>query len=123
MPKFRKRPVVVEARQIWSYLDLPAVEAWVNENGGKAVYGQQDPGPAELLIDTLEGVMTVQVQDWVINGVAGEFYPCKDAIFKATYEPVEEAPDPEAALARALEAERRERALLDPVQDARNTEW
>jgi Lar family restriction alleviation protein len=26
-------------------------------------------------------------------------------------------------LARALEAERRERALLDPVQDDRNTEW
>lgn len=27
--------------------------------------------------------------DWLIRGVAGEFYPCKPDIFEATYEPVE----------------------------------
>lgn len=40
-------------------------------------------------IETLEGKMEVNVGDWIIKGVKGEFYPCKDDIFRATYEPVE----------------------------------
>jgi len=27
------------------------------------------------------------IGDWIIKGVAGEFYPCKYAIFEQTYEP------------------------------------
>lgn len=38
-------------------------------------------------IDTLEGGHIVCPGDWIITGVAGEHYPCKDAIFQATYEP------------------------------------
>jgi hypothetical protein len=41
-------------------------------------------------IETLEGRMFVSDRDWVIKGVAGEFYPCKPDIFKQTYEKVEE---------------------------------
>jgi hypothetical protein len=40
-----------------------------------------------LEIETLEGVMTAQPGDWIIRGIAGEFYPCKREIFTATYEP------------------------------------
>ena len=39
-------------------------------------------------IDTLEGGHIVCPGDWVITGVAGERYPCKPAIFHATYEQV-----------------------------------
>jgi hypothetical protein len=35
--------------------------------------------------------MTAQPRDWIIRGVAGEFYPCKPDIFAATYEPADEA--------------------------------
>lgn len=41
-----------------------------------------------MLIKTLEGDMLVRVDDFVIKGVQGEFYPCKPDIFKATYESV-----------------------------------
>ena len=41
-------------------------------------------------IDTLEGGHIVCPGDWVITGVAGERYPCKPAIFHATYEPTDE---------------------------------
>jgi hypothetical protein len=27
--------------------------------------------------------------DWIIKGVKGELYPCRDDIFQATYEPAE----------------------------------
>lgn len=37
-------------------------------------------------IDTLEGGHIVCPCDWIITGVAGENYPCKPAIFAATYE-------------------------------------
>lgn len=39
-------------------------------------------------IDTLEGGHIVCPGDWVVTGVAGERYPCKPAIFHATYEQV-----------------------------------
>ena len=32
--------------------------------------------------------MTVSDGDWIIQGVAGEFYPCKPDIFLKTYERV-----------------------------------
>lgn len=41
-----------------------------------------------LLITTLEGTMRCDNGDWVIRGVKGEFYPCKDDIFKMSYEPL-----------------------------------
>lgn len=40
-------------------------------------------------IETLEGRMRANIGDWIITGVAGEHYPCKDEIFRATYEPVD----------------------------------
>jgi hypothetical protein len=58
---------------------------------------QQDPGPAFMLIETLEGVMRAEVGDWIIRGVKGEFYPCKPDIFAATYEPVDESEHPKQA--------------------------
>ena len=42
-------------------------------------------------IDTLEGGHIVCPGDWIIKGVKGEFYPVKDDIFAATYEPVEDS--------------------------------
>jgi hypothetical protein len=44
-------------------------------------------GKYSLVIHTLEGDMRADEGDWVIQGVAGEFYPCKPHIFELTYEP------------------------------------
>lgn len=101
MPKFRKKPVTIEAVRILGYTQLlPAfpghpdgeVLAWMKEHGGTIKLCQEEPGPAFGLISTLEGVMRADIGDWIIKGVAGEFYPCKDSIFQATYEPVDESP-------------------------------
>ena len=37
-------------------------------------------------IKTLEGDMNVSKGDYIIKGIKGEFYPCKEDIFKKTYE-------------------------------------
>lgn len=92
MGKFRKKPVVIEARQHITYDDALEIERWVNESKGLAHREHDGERPEHsrytLYIDTLEGVMLVSPGDWVIRGVAGEFYPCKPEIFAQTYEAV-----------------------------------
>ena len=63
MPRFRKKPV-----------EITAYRCVVRD-----------------VIHTLEGDMTAEPGDWIITGVAGEVYPCKDGIFRKTYEPVDDA--------------------------------
>lgn len=81
MKKYRKRPVVIEAVQWFKHGDHEKVQVpkfFLNLND---VMG---------CIETLEGDHLVKPGDWIIKGVEGEHYPCKDSIFRATYEPVEE---------------------------------
>lgn len=40
----------------------------------------------EVMIKTPEGNMRGAPGDWLIQGVEGEYYPCKHDIFKKTYE-------------------------------------
>jgi hypothetical protein len=94
MPKFRKKPVVIEAMLVPSTQDGDDLTAW----GRLGVWlgtGRKDGRHWDVNTDggvdiiTLEGTMTAQPGDWIIRGVKGEFYPCKPDIFAATYEPVE----------------------------------
>lgn len=85
--KYRKKPVVIEARQLTSD-NLPEVRAWVAD--GRSYPSVNAVPPVMLFINTLEGVMTATEGDYIIRGVKGEFYPCKPDIFAATYERVED---------------------------------
>ena len=81
--KFRKKPVVVEAAQ---YVDESLPEPMLSFL--ECVWGWQQ-GKEGILLPTLEGEMLARRGDWIIKGVAGEFYPCKPDIFAATYEAVD----------------------------------
>jgi hypothetical protein len=63
MAKYRKKPVIIDAVRI----------------------------TRQIAIETLEGIMLGNAGDWLITGVNGEQYPCKDDVFQKTYEPVEDA--------------------------------
>ena len=39
-----------------------------------------------ISIKTLEGEMRARIGDWIIRGVEGEYYPCKDSVFRKTYQ-------------------------------------
>lgn len=78
MPKFRKKPVVIEAEQFNNNGPLPPGSCGCDVNGWYHVH-------------TLEGISyTLTDGDWVIRGVKGEYYPCKPDIFESTYEVVNE---------------------------------
>ena len=88
--KFRKKPVVIEAMQ-WhgnEMHDNQEVLGWLNEHSVQYRVSSMN----EVVLPTLEGDMTASRGDWIIRGVAGEFYPCKPDIFDATYEPIDTPP-------------------------------
>jgi hypothetical protein len=79
MPRYRKKPVVIEAVQFNKLGDHPAVVA-------------TDESPTGFGIYTLEHTAIkheVTPGDWIITGVAGEIYACKPDIFAATYDPAD----------------------------------
>jgi len=82
MGKFRKKPVVIEAIQF--FFDSRPWPEGVRLRSG---VGDQDVEEVRTAwIGTLEGPHVVSDGDWIITGVNGERYPCKDEIFRLTYE-------------------------------------
>jgi hypothetical protein len=108
MAKYRKKPIVVEAIQ-WNVPDKdgktllarecndhPKVRQTsyleVSELCGTAGCSKEPPywdWSRMGVIDTLEGKHVVCPGDYIIQGVNGEYYPCKPDIFEKTYEKVE----------------------------------
>jgi hypothetical protein len=97
--RYRKLPVVIEAIQ-WNGTTPGATTIidWIISAGGSATYRCSDPDrcaatdgdtPHAIVIQTLEGPMRAGLGDWVLRGIAGEFYPVKEPIFRDTYEPVD----------------------------------
>ena len=86
MGMFRKKPVVIEARQYLNDASSYPLLHWINEGQHKNVKRFADWTNGTLIVPTLEGEHVASVGDWIICGVQGEFYPCKPGIFEATYE-------------------------------------
>lgn len=80
--RFRKRPVVIQAVQLTDD-NLSEVAEWC---GGQYPDPPRVFGPNGMDIPTLEGTMIADIDDWIIQGVKGEFYPCKPDIMDLTYE-------------------------------------
>lgn len=93
MPKYRKKPVVIEAFKWTGGPEQNEDPNWIVEaiNNGDVTFIGHRAGVGKLVmgIQTLEGLMTAQPGDYIIRGVQGEIYPCKPDIFEATYEKVE----------------------------------
>lgn len=77
--QYTKKPVTITAIK-WDGKNTKDViafapTAWESNSFGKA-----------LIIETLEGHLSARIGDYIIKGVAGEFYPCRADIFARTYE-------------------------------------
>ena len=110
MPNYRKKPIIIEARQFptdGTPAVAHAIYQWVEKNTlgsfeplavieGREPWPESgatiDPRDGRMVIATLEGGHWVTPGDFIIRGVQGEFYPCKSDIFEATYEPAETTP-------------------------------
>lgn len=111
--RYRKNPVVIEAKQ-WDGTVEGATQIidWVLEGGGTARYHEEaeepltvtainlgeEPTviPAHIAVDTLDSTGRVFESDWMMRGTKGEHYPCKADVFAETYTEVDEdAPEGE----------------------------
>lgn len=89
--KFRKKPVEIEAVQLTGEL----IDALFTSHGKTVVkVGDVTYYPYHAEVVTLEGTMRAEIGDWIITGVKGEQYPCKNDIFQLTYEEVLQEPKP-----------------------------
>ena len=86
--KYRKKPVQIEAIQ-WDGSNFNDLKKFANSSLSYRSYQDHNEyyeDKTTLIINTLEGDMTVSKGDFIIKGVKGEFYPCKPDIFEMTYE-------------------------------------
>lgn len=92
---YRKKPISVEA-VIW-YPDENGEQkggwpkSWGDEPSTweKEEEEEEDGGPC-LVIPVNGGEVRISPGDWIIRGVAGEFYPCAPDIFDKIYEVVKD---------------------------------
>ena len=77
--QYQKKPVTVSAVK-WDGTNLQEILSFTNN---KAMIKNDI-----LIIPTLEGTMAAEVGSYVIKGVKGEYYPCREDIFEDTYEEV-----------------------------------
>lgn len=98
MPKYRKKPVIVDASRWREHGDHPNVTVY-NPEGKSGPWPCPECGGIKSdhgWIKTLEGGHIVCPGDWIITdvwiitGVRNEQYPCKNDVFEQTYERVEE---------------------------------
>jgi len=85
--RFRKRPLEVEAVRVEGRWFREDVDQRTLDPPGNAHDVYIDRNWRMVYVRTPEGTMRAKVGDWLIRGVAGEVYPCADAVFRKTYEP------------------------------------
>ncbi len=91
MPKFRKKPVIINAIQFnGSSTHANQIKSWMNgQSEEPCCDGVHTRDVIYLPIETPEGCVRALPNDWIIKGINGEFYPCKPDIFAKTYEPID----------------------------------
>ncbi len=90
--KYRKKPIVIEARRCDDDNPLAGLAEWC---GGKVCGVGDLSAKMWIEIDTKEGVMKADYGDWIIKepfpNDDRKFYPCKSDIFERTYEEASDA--------------------------------
>jgi hypothetical protein len=90
--KYRKNPVEVEAVQIdYSNNDvMDSIQRWAGDAVTLTDYNPRTGRYGAGTVHTLEGPYPLLQGNFLVRGVAGEFYPCRGDIFAQTYESVDE---------------------------------
>ena len=83
MKNYRKKPVVIQAFQLENLNPKSLIEVQQFVGLGKDIFEVKEDG---VVIKTLEGDMKASIGDYIIQGVNGEFYPCKPDIFEKSYD-------------------------------------
>lgn len=81
--EYVKKPVKIQACQ-WTGFNETEIFEFCGDQA--EIISTKDS--KELIIHTLEGDHHAITGDFIIKGIQGEFYPCKEDIFRETYDNV-----------------------------------
>lgn len=82
---YKTLPVVIEAVQLVKE-NVPFLVDWADLEVIELNEGES----YQYLVRTLEGVMEAKLNDFIIKGLRGEFYPCKPDVFKKKYSKIKD---------------------------------
>ena len=82
--QYTKKPVSIEAIQLTDS-NHSEIMQWLSSYNVES-YTEKCIDFSGLYIKTLEGDMKANIGDYIIKGVKNEFYPCREDIFKMTYD-------------------------------------
>jgi hypothetical protein len=90
MTRYRKKPVEIEAFQftIATLRMGTTFPGWIELAFREGRITKYSYPTHYLLIQTLEGDMRADLNDWIVLGVKNEIYPVKPDIFEMTHEKV-----------------------------------
>lgn len=93
--RYVKKPIAIEAVK-WKGFNNDEIKDFAGDSVKIKVIREGDadngiPPSVDCSIETLEGVMKANVGDYIIKGVNGEFYPCKQDIFEKTYDKADDS--------------------------------
>lgn len=84
MAKYRKKPIEVDAiKYDGTSRSIQEIQSMAYSSNRVVEWKKN-----KLLIHTDEGIMECKKGSYVIKGTEGEIYPCRESVFKATYEEV-----------------------------------
>jgi hypothetical protein len=89
--KFRNKPVIIEAFKWTGDRTQTEDPIWMIEaiNNKTVFFKGKLTQDVKLCINTLDGVMTADRGDYIIQDINGKLYPCKPDKFEKTYEKAE----------------------------------
>ena len=79
MPRFMKKPIIVEAHQWFKDMDV-----WPN--------GVHEDKAGNVFVETIHGPVPIVDGTWIIIDIKGKSYPCEVKIFEETYEMIDVEP-------------------------------
>jgi hypothetical protein len=99
--RFVKKPIVVEAWEVtdlinrWNAYGVNGLPLSVAEGYENGLLEFPTPFLGDFSVERLdvitpEGIMQARHGWWLVRGIKGEFYPCRDDVFETTYSPLKE---------------------------------
>ena len=83
MKPYKKKPLIIQAIKVSDY-GQDGLRRILRRAGARVYEAYEDD--SILMLTTLEGQVPINMNEYVIKGIKGEFYTCRADIFEESYE-------------------------------------
>lgn len=89
--RYRKKPVEVDAFKLTADMERIAPDWFAKAIAEERIYIDRSMRDGHIdvygcTVRTQHGKVHAKIGDYIIKGISNELYPCKESVFKKTYE-------------------------------------